>query len=147
MASASGLPIRRVAFDPKGLPSRVDLDAVCDAIHAFMVATGQDLEALGAASVGTNDRVTRELAGLGGAAAPTAPVSPRTLTVLACVANQDTYDLGFTPNPAWAVMVWKVGLALTPVVDFTVSGSSIILAAGQVPVESEGYIVVEATRP
>ena len=133
---------RRIHFDKNGLPSQADMNHVLDDVDRLLRSLDRRVSGAGAASV-ANARdlasVTRIVGG-GGAAGQ---VTPRRLAYVACVANQATYALGFSPNPSQVVLAWNRGMMMTPNVDYTISGSNITLVPGQVPTVAEGYILVE----
>ena len=60
--------------------------------------------------------------------------------VVALVANQATYALGFSPGTS-VRLAWMPGGALAYAVDFTVADDDLTLANGWVPRVSEGFLI------
>jgi len=143
---SGGLSKRRVQADAHGNLSLPDLDRILDDVDRILRDHDRRIEEGGSdhsTNVTAIASITRVVGGNGGGAAVVS--AQRQQVFRACVANQSTYALGFFPNPAQVIMAWVRGLAMTPSVDYTIAGSDIILEPDQVPLNSEGYIIVEGT--
>jgi len=121
--------------DHKGRQVHVELDSRTSTLYYIKDGV---LTPVGMGGVSTAETRLVESGGAGGGVSSGSP-SLRA-AVVALVANQATYALGFSPGTS-VRLAWMPGGALAHAVDFTVADDDLTLVGGWVPTVSEGYLI------